>query len=225
MIRTSLLMTFYLTVLTGIAYPLLMTGIGMLFFRDKAAGSLIVEDGRIVGSRLIGQEFSDPRYFWGRPSATTPFPYNAGSSSGSNYGPLNPDLKKAIEVRREALQRVDPDNQASIPIDLLTSSGSGLDPHISLASAEYQAPRIARLRSLDIAAVRSLITANIQTRQLGFLGEPVVNVLTLNRALDGKGDTYRSCDGSTGAIGRAPTTSTPLIQTSQAATRTGLSPG
>jgi len=186
MIRTSLLMTFYLTVLTGIAYPLLMTGIGMLFFRDRAAGSFIVEDGRIVGSRLIGQEFSDPRYFWGRPSATTPFPYNAGSSSGSNYGPLNPDLKKAIEVRREALQRVDPDNQASIPIDLLTSSGSGLDPHISLASAEYQAPRIARLRSLDIAAVRSLITANIQNRQLGFLGEPVVNVLTLNRALDGK---------------------------------------
>lgn len=175
-----------LTALTGLVYPLAMTAVARVVFPSQAGGSLVVDGGRVVGSRLLGQQFQDPKYFWSRPSATSPFPYNAASSSGSNYGPLNPDLQKAKEARRAALHAADPDNRDEIPIDLLTASASGLDPHISPAAAEYQAGRIARLRGIDPAAVRSLIAAHTAGRQLGFLGEPAVNVVTLNRALDGK---------------------------------------
>ena len=186
MIRTSLVILLVLTCITGLIYPLAMTAVAMGLFPEQAAGSLIVDNGRVTGSRLLGRQFDDPKYFWSRRSATSPVPYNTASSSGSNYGPLNPDLQKAKQARREALQRADPGNKADIPIDLLTSSGSGLDPHISPAAAEYQAGRIARLRSLEISAVRALIVANTSDRQWGFLGEAVVNVVALNRALDAK---------------------------------------
>jgi K+-transporting ATPase ATPase C chain len=186
MIKTSLLMTLLLTGLTGFVYPLILTGVARVLFPDQASGSLRLDQGRVTGSRLLGRQFDDPKYFWSRPSATAPFPYNAASSSGSNYGPLNPDLRRAKEARREALRKADPDNRNEIPIDLLTSSGSGLDPHISPAAAEYQASRVARQRGLDIRAVRALIISNTTGRQLGFLGEPVVNVVALNQALDGR---------------------------------------
>ena len=186
MIRTSIVMVLLLTAITGFIYPLVMTGVARVVFPDQAAGSLIVHRGQVIGSRLLGRQFDDPKYFWSRPSATAPFPYNAASSSGSNYGALNPALHKAKAERREALQKADPDNKAEIPIDLLTSSGSGLDPHISPAAAEYQAGRVARLRGLDISAVRALIASHTKKRQWGFLGEPVVNVVALNRALDGQ---------------------------------------
>lgn len=179
-------MLLLLTAITGLLYPLVMTGLARALFPDQATGSLIVDRGRVIGSRLLGQQFEDPKYFWSRPSATTAFPYNAASSSGSNYGPSNPKLRKAKEARREALRKADRGNTAEIPVDLLTSSGSGLDPHISPAAAEYQAGRVARLRGLDISAVRALIDANRTDRQWGFLGEPRVNVVALNRALDGK---------------------------------------
>ncbi|MDX2181173.1 MAG: potassium-transporting ATPase subunit KdpC [Bryobacteraceae bacterium] len=174
-----------LTVVTGLLYPLAMTGIAQLLFPRQAHGSLILRDGRVAGSELIGQHFEDPRYFWPRLSATSPAPYHPASSSGSNYGPLNADLKKAMDARRAALLTIDPGNTAPIPIDLLTASGSGLDPHIGPEAADYQAARVARARGIEPAKVAALIAKHTQQRQFGFLGQPVVNVLLLNRELDG----------------------------------------
>jgi len=171
------------TVLTGVAYPLVMTGVAQVLFPHQANGSIITEGGRAVGSELIGQPFDDPRYFWGRPSATSPA-CNGAASSGSNLGPLNPDLKKQVQERIQALQAADPGNVAPVPVDLVTTSGSGLDPHISRAAAEYQVERVARIRGLDAASMRKLIDEASAGRQLGVLGEPVVNVVKLNLALD-----------------------------------------
>jgi K+-transporting ATPase ATPase C chain len=173
-----------LTLITGVAYPLLVTGIAQAVFPSQAQGSLIVKDGKVVGSRLIGQPFDDPKYFWSRPSATSPFADNAGSSSGSNLSPTNPDLIKAVQGRVDALRAADPGNTAPVPVDLVTASGSGLDPHISPAAAFYQAPRVARARNLPPETVRELVERHIEGRFLGFLGEPRVNVLALNMALD-----------------------------------------
>jgi K+-transporting ATPase ATPase C chain len=175
-----------LTLVTGVAYPLLVTGIAQAVFPSQARGSLIVKDGKIVGSRLIGQPFDDPKYFWSRPSATSPFADNAGSSSGSNLSPTNPDLVKAVQGRVDALRAADPGNTAPVPVDLVTASGSGLDPHISPAAAIYQVARVAKARKLDPEAVRQLVERHTEGRSLGFLGEPRVNVLALNLALDGK---------------------------------------
>jgi K+-transporting ATPase ATPase C chain len=186
-IRPALVLFATMTVLTGFIYPLVVTGFAKAIFPAKAAGSLIEKDGKVVGSTLIGQNFSDPKYFWGRPSATGPMPYNAAASSGSNQGPLNPALHDAVKARVEALRAADPDNQASVPVDLVTASGSGLDPHVSVAAAKYQVARVARIRSMDAAAIDSLVADNTQGRLLGFLGEPRVNVLQLNLALDGQG--------------------------------------
>jgi len=155
-----------------------------LVFPHQANGSLIEQDGKVVGSERIGQPFSDPKYFWGRPSATAPVPYNASASSGSNLGPLNPALEDAVKARIDALKASDPANTAPIPVDLVTASGSGLDPHISPAAARWQAPRIARLHGLSEAEVMQLIDAHTQGRQFGLLGEPRVSVLALNLALD-----------------------------------------
>ena len=174
-----------LTLLTGVAYPLVVTGVAQVIFPDQANGSLVVKDGKPVGSRLIGQPFDDPKYFWGRLSATAPFAYNAGASTGSNFGPLNPAFHAAAKARIDALREADPDNRAPIPVDLVTASGSGLDPDISPAAALYQASRVAKARKLDEARVRRLVESKIQGRQLGVLGEPRVNVLELNLALDG----------------------------------------
>ncbi len=174
-----------LTVLTGIVYPLIVTGISQAAFRDKANGSLIQLDGKVVGSSLIGQPFDDPKYFWGRPSATTPMPYNAAASSGSNQGPTNAALKEAVDGRVNALKEADPENTIAIPTDLATASGSGLDPHISIASAEYQIRRVAKARSMLEETVRELVKKHTAGCQLGILGEPVVNVLELNLDLDG----------------------------------------
>jgi K+-transporting ATPase ATPase C chain len=182
--RDSLLMLVALTLVTGVVYPLVVTGIAQLTMRNAANGSIVERDGKAVGSALIGQPFSDPKYFWSRPSATTPIPYNAGASSGSNLGPTNPALTDAVKGRVEALRAADPGNTAPVPVDLVTASASGLDPHISPAAAEYQVARVARVRGLDPARVRELVAGNTHGRQLGFLGEPVVNVLLLNLALD-----------------------------------------
>jgi len=173
-----------LTLLTGIAYPLLVTGISQLAMAGKANGSLIMKDGKPVGSSLIGQSFSDPKYFWSRPSATGPVPNNAGASSGSNLGPTNPALMDAVKTRVQALRDADPGNQRAVPVDLVTASGSGLDPHISPAAAEYQLTRVARVRNLNHDAVRKLVAEHTEGRQFGILGEPRVNVLELNLALD-----------------------------------------
>jgi K+-transporting ATPase ATPase C chain len=173
-----------LTLLTGIAYPLLVTGISQTFMPTQANGSLIIQAGKPVGSTLIGQSFSEPRYFWGRPSATGPVANNASASSGSNLGPTNPALLDAVKARVQALRAADPSNTLPIPVDLVTTSGSGLDPHISPAAAAYQLPRVARLRHLDVNALQKLIAEHTQGRQFGMLGEPRVNVLTLNLALD-----------------------------------------
>jgi potassium-transporting ATPase KdpC subunit len=173
-----------LTFLAGAVYPLLVTGIGAAVFPAQAVGSLIVENGRVIGSALIGQNFSDPKYFWGRPSATGTMPYNPLASGGSNQGPLNPALIDAIKARIETLRAADPGNTAAVPVDLVTASASGLDPHISIAAAEFQAARIARLRGLPPEQVRKLIEDHSSGRWLGIFGEPRVHVLQLNLALD-----------------------------------------
>jgi K+-transporting ATPase ATPase C chain len=184
LLRPAITLFVLLSVATGVVYPLLVTGVAKVVFPDQAAGSLIIKDGKPVGSTLIGQNFTDPKYFWGRPSATGPMAYNASASSGSNQGPLNPALVDAVKGRIAALKAADPANTAPIPADLVTASGSGLDPQISPAAARWQAPRIARIRSLDEAEVSKLIDAHTEGRQLGLLGEPRVNVLSLNLALD-----------------------------------------
>jgi potassium-transporting ATPase KdpC subunit len=183
-LRPAVVLLILLTVITGIVYPIVVTGVARVLFPGQAAGSLIVKDGKPVGSRLIGQPFSDPKYFWSRPSATSPQPYNGLASGGSNLGPLNPALTDAVKARVAALQAADPGNHAPIPVDLVTASASGLDPDISLAAAYYQADRIARLRQVSPDRVRALIADQAQGRWLGRLGEPRVNVLELNLALD-----------------------------------------
>lgn len=183
LIKPALLMLLVLTLVTGVAYPLLVTGFAQLIFPKQANGSLINTNGKVLGSELIGQPFDDPRYFWGRLSATGPFPYNAAASSGSNLGPTNTALLHAVKTRVQALRQADSSNVQPIPVDLVTASGSGLDPHISPAAALYQVPRVARVRNLAEAAVRQLVEKHIEGRQLGFLGEPRVNVLKLNLAL------------------------------------------
>ncbi|MGA7437022.1 MAG: potassium-transporting ATPase subunit KdpC [Luteibacter sp.] len=184
LIRQCVVLFLAMTVLTGILYPLAATGVAQVLFSAKANGSLIQKDGKTLGSSLIGQAFSEPKYFWGRPSATAPNPNNGASSSGSNLGPTNPALTDAVKQRIDALKQADPSNAAPVPVDLVTASGSGLDPEISPAAAEYQVSRIARVRSMDPAKVRQLVAANTDGRQLGVLGEPRVNVLELNLALD-----------------------------------------
>lgn len=184
LIRPAVTLFILLSVITGLIYPLLVTGIGQALFPEQAAGSLIERDGKLIGSRLIGQNFTDPKYFWGRPSATGPYPYNAAASGGSNLGPLNPALKEAVESRVKALRIADPGNAAPVPVDLVTASASGLDPHISPAAAEYQVTRVARARGLAPETVRNLVTQQTENRQWGIFGEPRVNVLELNLALD-----------------------------------------
>ena len=183
-IRPAIVSFVLLTALTGVLYPLVVTGIAQTVFHNQAEGSLISSgDGKILGSSLIGQNFDDPKYFWGRISATSPA-YNASSSSGSNLGPSNPALLDEVKARIAALKIADPNSIAAIPVDLVTSSGSGLDPHISLAAADYQLARVARVRGLSKETVRSIVDKNTQGRFLGLLGEPVVNVLQANLALD-----------------------------------------
>jgi len=188
--RPALVSLLLLTLITGVIYPLVVTGIAQVLFPSQANGSLIIKGGQAVGSKLIGQSFDDPKYFWGRLSATGTFPYNAFNaenltgSSGSNYGPLNSALTDMVKARVDALKAADPSNKASIPVDLVTASGSGLDPHISLAAAAYQVSRVAKARGMSEAEVRTLVEAHTEGRQFGFLGEPVVNVLELNLALD-----------------------------------------
>lgn len=182
-LRPALVLFFVLTLLTGVAYPLVVTGAAQLLFPDQAGGSLILQGGKPVGSDLIGQNFSDPRNFWGRPSATGPMPYNASASSGSNLGPLNPALTDAVKSRVEALKAVDPGNTAKVPVDLVTASASGLDPHISPAAARYQVARVAKARGIPVDKVQSLVERQTETSLFGFLGEPRVNVLRLNLAL------------------------------------------
>ena len=191
-LRPAIAALIILTLITGVIYPLAVTGIAQLAFPYQANGSILLgKDGKPLGSELIGQQFDDPRYFWGRLSATGPVPYTAFNadkltgSSGSNYGPLNPTLKDAVQGRIAALKAADPANTAPIPVDLVTASGSGLDPHISPAAAAYQVARVARARGMDEAQVRELVARYTEGRQLGFLGEPRVNVLELNLALDG----------------------------------------
>jgi len=186
-IRPALVLLLAFTVLTGIVYPLAMTGIAKLVFPRQAEGSLIVRDGRTVGSRLIGQAFDQPRYFWGRPSATSPAPYDASASTGSNLGPLNPALLDGVRKRIAALQAADPAQRGPVPVDLVTASGSGLDPEISPAAAEYQVERVARARGMTADHVRTLVRAHTAGRTFGVLGEPRVNVLELNLALDEAG--------------------------------------
>jgi K+-transporting ATPase ATPase C chain len=183
-IRVSIMMLVILTVITGLIYPLAVTGLAQVLFPQQANGSLIMKDGQPIGSTLIGQPFDDPKYFWGRLSATSPVPYNAAASSGSNLGPTNPALIAEVQGRIDALRAADPSNTQPIPVDLVTSSGSGLDPNISIAAALYQLPRVARVRGLDVTKVQALITQYTEDRQLGILGEPRVNVLQLNLALD-----------------------------------------
>ena len=182
--RPALVMLIVMTVIAGAIYPAVVSGIAQAIFASQANGSLIEKNGKAVGSALIGQQFSDPAHFWSRPSATSPYPNNASSSSGSNQGPLNPALTEAVAGRIRALRDADPENKDPVPVDLITASASGLDPHISPAAAEYQVNRVARARGLDSARVRALVAESTAGRQLGFLGEPRVNVLQLNLALE-----------------------------------------
>ena len=185
-LKTTLLMFAALTVIAGVIYPAVVTGLAKIAFDDKANGSLIIDNnGRVRGSTLIGQSFADPRYFWGRLSATSPVPYNASASGGSNLGAAAPNLETAIKARLDILHAAQPDSTAPVPADLVTASGSGLDPHISFEAADYQASRIAQLRGIEIEQVRALIQKHTDPRQLGLLGEQRVNVLELNLALDG----------------------------------------
>ncbi|MGD0806178.1 MAG: potassium-transporting ATPase subunit KdpC [Anaerolineales bacterium] len=183
-LRPAILILILFTLITGFLYPLAVTGIAQLVFPHQANGSLIVRNGKVTGSSMIGQSFDDPKYFWGRLSATSGFPYNAASSSGSNLGPLNPALIAAVQARITALNVADPGNTQPIPVDLVTASGSGLDPDISIAAALYQVPRVAQARGMTESAVIALVNEYTEGRQLGFLGEPRVNVLQLNLALD-----------------------------------------
>ena len=183
-LRPALTLFLALSLLTGLVYPLAVTGIAQLVFPERANGSLLVRDDRAVGSELIGQAFSDPKHFWSRPSATSPIPYNAANSAGSNLGPGNPALAEAVKARIEALRVADPGNTAPVPVDLVTASASGLDPHISRAAADYQAARVARARGLPESRVRELVERNTELPLLGFIGEPRVHVLRLNLALD-----------------------------------------
>lgn len=185
LIRPAITLFVLLSIITGLIYPLLVMGIGQALFPAQAAGSLIQRDGKLIGSRLIGQNFTDPKYFWGRPSATAPQPYNAAASGGSNLGPLNPALKDAVEGRVKTLHKADPGNTQPAPVDLVTASASGLDPQISPAAAAYQAARVARVRGLTLDAVQILVAQHTEDRQWGVFGEPRVNVLELNLALDG----------------------------------------
>jgi K+-transporting ATPase ATPase C chain len=183
LIRPAISLFVLLTVVTGVVYPLAVTGVARAAFPEQAAGSLIVENGKTVGSSLIGQNFTDPKFFWGRPSATSPMAYNGQGSGGSNQGPLNPALVDAVKGRADALRAADPGNQAAVPIDLVTTSASGLDPDISVAAAEYQVPRIARLRHLSPEVVQGIVARHIRGRLLGVFGEPRVNVLDMNLEL------------------------------------------
>ena len=185
LIRNALTMLLVMTVIVGLIYPLAATGVAQLLFPHQANGSLVERGGKPIGSELIGQSFTDPRYFWGRPSATTPQPNNGTASNGSNLGPTNPALHDAVQQRIDALHAADPGNIATVPADLVTASGSGLDPDISPAAAQYQVARVARVRRLSTEQVQTLVTQATQGRQLGLLGEPRVNVLQLNLALDG----------------------------------------
>jgi K+-transporting ATPase ATPase C chain len=184
LLRQSFSLLLLMTVITGVIYPLAATGLAQLVFPRQANGSLIVKDGKPVGSVLIGQSFTDPRYFWGRPSATSPNAYNASASTGSNLGPTNPALTDAVKQRIAALHAADPGNNAPVPVDLVTASGSGLDPEISPAAAQYQLARVAKARGLNIARVQALVSEYTSGRQFGVFGEPRVNVLQLNLALD-----------------------------------------
>ena len=185
LIRNALTMLVVMTVITGLIYPMVATGVAQVLFPHQANGSLIERDGKPIGSELIGQNFDDPKYFWGRPSATSPQPYNGTASNGSNQGPTNPALRDAVQQRIDTLRKADPGNTVPVPADLVTASGSGLDPEISPAAAQYQVARVARLRNLSADQVQALVTQATQGRQLGLLGEPRVNVLQLNLALDG----------------------------------------
>lgn len=183
-IKPAIMILLIFSVITGLIYPILITGLAQLFFPSQANGSLIVRDGKVIGSTLIGQQFSQPEYFWGRISATSGEPYNASASGGSNYSALNPKLKEEAQTRIDALQAADPGNTQPVPVDLVTSSGSGLDPEISVAAAEYQAARVARTRGLTLEQVDGLIRLHTHGRFLGMLGEKTVNVLEINLALD-----------------------------------------
>jgi K+-transporting ATPase ATPase C chain len=182
-LRPAIVMLLLMTLLTGLLYPIVMTGLAQVIFPSQANGSLIVKDNQVIGSSLIGQQFDDPKYFWGRLSATSPS-YNSAASSGSNYGPLNTSLEDAVKARTDALKQADPNNTLPIPVDLVTASGSGLDPHISPAAAQYQLARVAKARGLSDAQVQQLVVQFTENRTFGLLGEPVVNVLRLNLALD-----------------------------------------
>lgn len=183
-IRPALTMLLLLTVMTGLVYPLAVTGLAQMLFPDQANGSVIVRKGKVIGSKLIGQYFDKPEYFWSRPSATAPFSYNAAASGGSNLGPTNPALIEAVKARIVALRAADPGNDSPIPVDLVTASGSGLDPHISPAAALYQLKRVARARGIEESVLGDLLAQHTERRQFGVLGEPRVNVLLLNLALD-----------------------------------------
>lgn len=183
-LRPALTLFVALSIVTGLAYPLAVTGVAQIAFPAAANGSLIVRDGKAVGSDLIGQPFSDPKHFWSRPSATSPMPYNAANSAGSNQGPANPALADAVKGRIEALRTADPGHTAPVPVDLVTASASGLDPHISRAAADHQVARVARLRGLPVERVRALVEQHTEPPLLGFIGEPRVHVLRLNLALD-----------------------------------------
>lgn len=184
LLRPALTLFVVLSLITGLLYPLAVTGVAHAAFPHQANGSLITRDGKAVGSELIGQSFTQPGHFWGRPSATAPMPYNAAASGGSNLGPTNPALAEAVKARTEALRAADPGNTRPVPVDLVTASASGLDPHISPAAAAYQAERVARARGLPAAQVQALVLQHTDTPWLGLLGEPRVNVLALNLALD-----------------------------------------